>query len=360
MAASSNAALRLALLVAVAVGALATRAVLRHEPPLQHAPAPQPTVPAVRLVRAFAQHHFDRPVLLTSAQDGSSRLYVVEQRGRVYRLSDATDASTKELFLDLSSRVSQTGYEEGLLGLAFHPAYASNGRFFVTCTTRDGAPPDGGRFLVTEHRRLPDGRGDPVPARVLLDVEKPTRFHNGGMIAFGPDGYLYVGSGDGDVGTNAQDLTCLQGVVLRLDVDREDGPIAPDDNPFAGVTGARPEVWAYGFRNPWRFSFDRATGDLWLADVGSEAWEEIDRVDRGGNYGWPGFEAVVHGDPAVTVSGAIPPTAAYARSEGQAVIGGHVYRGHAINGLAGQYVFGDFFRGRIWALAASPDAPEVT
>jgi hypothetical protein len=243
----------------------------------------------VTLVDAFPGLQFTNPVGLAPTGDG--RLCVVEQPGRVTCLQDGNAS----LLLDIRETVNDANWEQGLLGLAFHPGFAGNGRFFVAYTTHDdgalrlvefGASASANGTSVRDH-------ADADSERVLLEVMQPYRNHNGGHLQFGPDGYLYLGLGDGgkysDAFANAQNLETLKGSLLRLDVDEGDPYGIPDDNPFADGGGA-PEIWAYGFRNPWKFSFDSETGELWLGDVGQDAWEEINVVERGGNYGWAYYE----------------------------------------------------------------------
>ena len=227
----------------------------------------------------------DFPVWLTSPP-GDPRLFVVEKGGRVVIVENGAVLPTP--FLDLRGQVS-TGSEQGLLSLAFHPGYSSNGRFFVNFTDTAGDT------RVVEYRVSPGdpGRADPGSARVVLAIEQPFANHNGGLVLFGPDGMLYVGMGDGGSGGdpqgNGQNLGALLGKMLRIDVDGAQPYAVPDDNPFVDTAGARPEVWAYGLRNPWRFSFDRDTGDLYIADVGQNRVEEVNAVSGAGgglNYGW--------------------------------------------------------------------------
>jgi len=302
------------------------------------------------------------PVFVTGAGTGDGRLYVVEQGGTV-RVVEPDGALRAEPFLDISDRVSSGG-ERGLLGLAFHSGYAANGRFYVDYTDRDG------NTVVSELQRSSGDpiRADPASERVLVRIEQPYANHNGGMVAFGPDGYLYVGMGDGGSGgdpeNRAQDPTKLLGKILRIDVDHEAGgtPYAiPSDNPFADGAGGRPEIWALGVRNPWRFSFDREAGDLWIGDVGQSTWEEVDRSTqatgggRGANYGWRLMEGFACYDPAegCPTGGLTLPVAVYGHDVGCAVTGGYVYRGSTSPVLRGAYLFGDYCSGRIWALDAA-------
>lgn len=296
---------------------------------------------------------FEDPLQLTHANDGSGRLFVVEQSGRIYVL----EGGKRRLFLDIHDQVSAGG-EKGLLSLAFHPGFRENGRLFVNYTT-------GGLFglktVVSQWRVKPGEKSvDAASERILLQVRQPYPNHNGGQIAFGPDGMLYIGMGDGgwanDPHGHGQNLGTLLGAMLRIDVDHAQGgrPYAiPAGNPFAGVKGARPEIWAYGLRNPWRFSFDRQTGALYAGDVGQDDREEIDRIEGGGNYGWNIMEGGIC-TPAVNrrcdKKGLALPLIDYNRDAGISVIGGFVYRGSSVPSLYGRYIFGDWGSGRIWSL----------
>ena len=307
----------------------------------------------VRFERVFAGIPFDDPVFITHPGDGSDRLFVVEQRGVIVAVSESTPGEAAR-FLDISDRVNRGGSEEGLLGLAFDPAFAENGRFFVYYSA---AGPR--RSVLSRFERLGDG-ANPDSELVILEVEQPYRNHNGGMIAFGPDGHLYVALGDGgsadDPQGNGQDPSTLLGSVLRIDVGNasEAQPyVAPPDNPFASDGRGRPEVWAYGLRNPWRFSFDRETGELWAGDVGQRQFEEIDVVRAGANYGWNTMEGAHCFERSVCdPSGLTLPVAEYSHAQGCSVTGGYVYRGSAVPLLAGWYVYGDYCTGRIWAVPA--------
>jgi glucose/arabinose dehydrogenase len=290
-----------------------------------------------------------QPVFVTNAGDGSGRLFVVEQAGRILILKDG--ALAERPFLDLREEV-RAGGERGLLGLAFHPGFAGNGRFFVDYTRE----PDGAT-VIAELRAEP-GQPDRVepPGRVLLTVAQPFANHNGGMVAFGPDGHLYVGLGDGgsagDPGDRAQNPEELLGKILRLDVDGAEPYAIPADNPYA-QGGGRPEIFALGLRNPWRFSFDRKDGRLLAGDVGQNRIEEIDVVRRGGNYGWRLMEgrSCYRPESGCERPGLEPPIAEYQQEQGRcSVTGGYVYRGAQIPGLEGTYVFGDYCSGEIFGL----------
>ncbi len=317
---------------------------------------PQPTsagqpVGAIQLEKLTDD--LNSPVFVTHAADKSGRMFVVEKKGTIAILRDGKRAAT--LFLDISDLIDSSGSEQGLLGLAFHPDYASNGRFFVYYTASNGDNTLA-RYQVSD---APDV-ADPRSAQVLFAVKDPAPNHNGGMLAFGPDGYLYVGLGDGgsagDPWGNGQNRSVLLGKLLRLDVDGDAPYTIPPDNPWPnGVDNARPEIWAYGLRNPWRFSFDRANGDLYIGDVGQNAYEEIDFQPANGqgglNYGWNTREAThcFRSDDCQS-SDMIDPIAEYDHSQGCSVTGGYVYRGAAFPSLQGLYIFGDYCSGTIWSL----------
>ena len=277
---------------------------------------------------------------------------MIEQEGVIHRIDPASPGRT-DIFLDIRSSVTRGGNEEGLLGLAFAPNFADNGRFYVYYSA---ASPR--RSVLSRFEVRPDGLADPTSEHVVLEVDQPFRNHNGGMIAFGPDGMLYVGLGDGgsagDPHRNGQNPGTLLGTILRIATEEpvEGATYAiPADNPFAGQSGARGEVWAYGLRNPWRFSFDRATGDLWVGDVGQNAREEIDIVHPGANYGWNVMEGTTcFRTRSCNDDGLQAPVAEYGHNLGCSVTGGYVYRGQRIPALEGVYLYGDFCSGRIWGL----------
>lgn len=326
-------------------------------------PSPAPATPAAvvdptRLTYALERiaDGFDRPTHLTHAGDGSGRLFVVEQAGRVWILRDGQRLA--EPFLDIRALVGSRGNEQGLLSIAFHPQFAANGRFFVNYTDTSGDT------VVAEYRVSADpNRADPASARVLLRIAQPAANHNGGLLLFGPDGYLYIGTGDGgsagDPLNAGQRLDTLLGKLLRIDVDNGQPYAIPPDNPFINRAGALPEIWAYGLRNPWRFAFDPVAGLLFIADVGQNAWEEVNvaPVDAAGlNYGW----RLMEGDQCYRPtncepSGLVLPVAVYGHDNatgGCSVTGGEVYRGARQPALAGVYFYADFCTGNLWALWA--------
>jgi glucose/arabinose dehydrogenase len=301
------------------------------------------------------------PIGITNAGDGSGRLFVLEQVGRV-RVIGPDGRLHAEPFIDISDRV-QSGGERGLLGIAFHPEFRANGRLFLHYSRADD-----GATVVSEFRAAGDRRtADPGSERVVLTQPQPFPNHNGGQLAFGPDGYLYLGLGDGGSGgdpyDNGQDTGVLLGKILRLDVDGSAdgrGYAIPPDNPFApeGARpgGGRPEIWAYGLRNPWQFSFDPEGGDLYIADVGQNAWEEVNRQpgdSRGGeNYGWDVMEGrYCYQGTECDQTPYVKPIASYSHERGGcSVTGGHVYRGTRQPQLQGVYVFGDYCSGLVFTL----------
>ena len=314
--------------------------------------------PPFTLVRAFTTLPVHSPTHLGPSGDGSGRLFLAEKSG-IIRVYHPARQDTGAIFIDLQPQALDFRPETGLLGLAFHPGFAANGRFFVHYSGESY------RTVLSEFRVSRDDpdRADPEE-RVLLEVPQPTDSHNGGHIEFGPDGYLYMGIGDGGGPEgeprydHGQDLTTLLGTILRIDVDSvEEGYAIPADNPFAGNDrGWREEIWAYGLRNPWSFSFDPVSGLIWVGDVGERNREEIDLVERGGNYGWARMEGNLCRDPEGCDDSLIPPVFEYGREEGLAVIGGFVYQGSRWPGLAGRYLFGDFGTRRLWALRRDGEA----
>ncbi len=299
---------------------------------------------------------FTAPVAMADPPDGEARFYVAEQDGVISVVEDGEVLD--EPFLDLSDRLVDLNpaYDErGLLGLAFHPNYGDNGRFYVYYSAPTDLKGMDHESVVAEYRVSDDpAKGDPASERVLLRIGEPEGNHNGGQLAFGPDGYLYVGVGDGggagdkhgDIG-NGQNISTLLGSVLRIDVDEGEPYGIPDGNPFVGEPG-RDEIYAYGLRNPWRFSFDAATGRLFLADVGQDKWEETNLIEKGGNYGWRimegthMYDAALADELGINISSLEMPINEYSHEVGRSVTGGYVYRGDALPELYGAYVFGDW------------------
>lgn len=288
------------------------------------------------------------PVSITHA--GDHRLFIVEQTGRVV-IWDGTRI-LPEAFLDVSSLI-RAGGEQGLLGIAFHPRYAQNGLFYLNYTDRQGDT------VIARYAVSPDpNRANPNSALTLLRIDQPFPNHNGGQLQFGPDGYLYIGMGDGgaagDPGNRAQNLNDLLGKMLRIDVDSGSPYAIPPSNPFVNRTNTRGEIWASGLRNPWRFSFDRRTGDLWIADVGQGSWEEVNYQPAtsigGENYGWRRMEGSHCHNPNTLCSDAtlITPVIEYNHADDAcSVTGGYVYRGARFPRLNGMYIYADFCNGRI-------------
>ena len=297
------------------------------------------------------------PVVVTNAGDGSNRLFIVEKLGRIRIVENGTLLATP--FLDIDPIVNSGGNEMGLLGLAFHPNYPTDGYFYVNYT-------DGSGDTVVSRFSVSAGDpniADPNSELEILSIVQPYSNHNGGQIEFGPDGYLYIGMGDGGSGGDPQDraqnLAVLLGKMLRIDIDHSDPPLdyrIPADNPFVGVSGVAEEIWAYGLRNPWRFSFDRTTGDLFIGDVGQGLYEEIDfqpaSSTGGENWGWRCYEAThpYNTSDCGPIGDYEMPILEYSHSSGRcSVTGGYLYRGDRAPGLRGAYLFGDYCSGDVWA-----------
>ncbi len=325
------------------------------------APAPQATPRGANTTITLSEvdSGLERPIYLTHAGDGSGRLFVVEKEGRI--LVYQTAQSDPTVFLDIESRVEDGGNEQGLLSVAFHPDYATNGRFFVYYTAQGSGGVADGSLMIAEYRVSAGNANMASTSETpLLNIPHPGQSnHNGGLLKFGPDGFLYAGIGDGggagDPGPppgNGQNTNVLLGKVLRIDVDSGSPYGIPSNNPFAGG-GGRPEIYAYGFRNPWRYSFDRETGELWLGDVGQNIYEEVDVVVRGGNYGWNTMEGFHCFSPAsgCSMTGLRLPVFEYSHNGsngvpgGCSITGGYVYRGSAIPSLEGVYLFADYCQG---------------
>ncbi len=300
-----------------------------------------------------------RPMMIEHARDGSGRLFIGTQSGTIHTLKTTPNATHTSLFLDIRDRVRQwkVENEEGMLGLCFHPKFKTNGKFYIYYThSRDGHDSILSEFRVTG---TDPNRADPGSERVLMTIPQPFANHNGGPMAFGPDGYLYLGMGDGggrnDPERTAQNLSNVLGGLLRIDVDHKDKGLEyaiPRDNPFLDRKGARPELFAYGLRNVWRLSFDRKTGHLWVGDVGQDLWEEINIIRKGGNYGWSIKEASFNfgNSPKPPADPPIDPVWEYDHQVGKSITGGLVYRGKRLPELRGHYLYADFVSGKIWAL----------
>jgi glucose/arabinose dehydrogenase len=308
-----------------------------------------PAEPSLISIQPVISSGLRHPLYLAEVNDGSGRLFILEQPGRIRIVRSGSLVPVP--FLDITARVRSSGAEQGLLGLAFHPAFKSNGRYFVNYTRE----PDGAT-VIAEYSASADPDVSERTEKVLLVIPDPYTNHNGGMVEFGPDGLLYIATGDGgsrgDPENRGQNRNELLGKILRIDVDHGKPYAAPSDNPFA-AGGGRPEIFAYGLRNPWRFSFDRKTGELWAADVGQNDWEEIDVVKRGGNYGWRLMEGAHCFLPkqGCPTEGLTLPVAEYAnRSPRCSITGGYVYRGEAVPVLQGSYVYGDYCSGEVMAL----------
>lgn len=294
---------------------------------------------------------FTRPVDLSHA--GDERLFVVEQQGIIWVIDGGVTMETP--FLDIRERVNDRANEQGLLGLAFHPNYAANGTFFVNYSG------SGGETVISRFQALQDRNlGDPGSEFILLTITQPFGNHNGGSLIFGPDGFLYIGTGDGgsanDPQGNGQSLDTLLGKILRIDVDTGEPYSTPEDNPFATGNGSA-EIWAYGMRNPWRMSFDRLTGDLYIGDVGQNQWEEIDFQEAGSpgglNFGWNLREGM-HPFASDQTQGLMDPIAEYGRGGGCSVTGGFVVRSPSLPAWNGVYLFGDYCSGTVWGLLRKP------
>jgi len=335
--------------------------------------------PKVAFEPIYKNLSIERPISVQIPDDGTNRRFLVEQTGKIKILPSDESASAAAVFLDMTDSMAvEKDFEEGLLGLAFHPDYKNNGRFYVTFS-RQGPK----RLVLAEYTVSKDdpNLADPGSERVLIEVQQPEWNHNSGNVLFGPeDGMLYLCVGDGGLKNGVfmlpQKLTRWNGKVLRIDVDERTGKLPygiPSDNPFIDDPIASPEIWALGLRNPWGAAIDPETGLFYLADVGQDLWEEIDIIERGGNYGWEireglhefaGRAAMMEalGRKAEVPKGVefIDPIHEYSRADGLSITGGYVYRGDKIPALQGHYLYGDWRLGNLWALHYDPDAGKVT
>lgn len=324
------------------------------------------SLPAIRLVKAFANSTFKKPVALVFQPGKGNWIHIVEQAGKIYRIKNDDQSSVKELVLDLTKKAPQRrrNNEEGLLALRFHPKFKDNGHAFVYYSMHkgNGKPRRG----VISRFEFKDNVFDIDSEKIILEVTQPYGNHDGCEILFGTDGYLYASFGDGgaanDPHKNGQNKNTLLASIIRIDVDKEEDGRAyavPKDNPFVDDKKARGEIWAYGLRNVWRMNFDLKTGLLWAGDVGQNAWEEVDIVVKGGNYGWnkrEGSHAFMGGEKADKM---IEPVAEYARDKGISVVGGFVYRGKKYPLLQGVYLYADFYTGRVWGLKYDAENKKV-
>jgi glucose/arabinose dehydrogenase len=331
--------------------------------PVAEEPATATTlVPAgVKLTFARIARGLSSPVFITHSGDNNGRLFVLEQTGRIRVIRKGVLQSAP--FLDLRSKVS-TGGERGLLGIAFHPDYSWNRKFYVNYTDRTGAT------VVAQYlRSTTNASRAETTAKIVLRIPQPYANHNGGMLAFGPDRHLYIGMGDGgsagDPGNRAQNLDSLFGKILRINIDTSKAYAVPPTNPYVGRAG-NDLVWSRGLRNPWRFSFDRGNGNLWIGDVGQKRYEEINRTTgatpgRGTNFGWRQMEGNHCYNPSTgcRTTGMHMPITVYGHSEGCSVTGGYVYRGAAYPDLQGVYLFGDYCSGKIWGIDAAGPAAQT-
>ena len=363
-------------------------------------PALAQPLPPITLEPAFPKLQIDRPVWLGEAPDGSGRLFAVAQAGTIYVFKKGSDGSDAKEFFNIEDRQPYFDNEDGLMSIAFHPGFKTNGLFYVYYNQKNPADqhtqPQNYPFrsVISEFKVSaadPD-KADLASERVVLEVPQPFSNHKGGEVAFGPDGYLYIGLGDGGNGGDpfgsGQNTSVLLAKLLRIDVNsrstaggRRRVNLAygiPQDNPFAheayeGPSAARKEIYAYGLRNPWRWSFDRQTGDLWVGDVGQDLWEEVDLITPGGNYGWSVREGAHYYKPGPEGARYIEPVMEYTHRPdlmakgmfpdhtiGLCVIGGYVYRGAKYPALQGVYVYGDYNLGTIWGFRYDRDARKVT
>ena len=312
------------------------------------------------LVEAYPNLIFDQPLHYTTGNDATNRIFVVERTGKIKVFENDREATEDKVFVDLTTKIDSSGQEKGLLGLAFHPEFSENGYFYVNYTTAENTVIS--RF-TTDLATLSEV--NLASEEILLEFPQPYPNHNGGHLAFGPDGYLYIATGDGgssgDPQNNAQDLTKIYGKLLRIDVNTASGDenySIPEDNPYSGNTnGYAEEVFAYGLRNPWKFSFDEKRDLLFAADVGQNAMEEINLIGKGSNYGWNIMEGTLEykANDGVDAAALKKPIWEYDHSLGQSITGGYTYYGEENPSLNGVYIYGDFISGKIWGLWLDED-----
>jgi len=323
---------------------------------------------AVGIEPVFQEIRFNKPIVITHAGDGSDRVFIAEQEGIIWHVENKPGVKKRTKFLDMQKKVTwkQTENEEGLLGMAFHPQYKKNGQFFVYYTTTSKPHVS----VISRFRVSKDdpNRADPQFEEEIMRIKQPFWNHNGGTLAFGPDGYLYIALGDGgkanDPLQSGQDLSQILGSILRIDIDNKDAGKAyavPKDNPFVKTENAKPEIWAYGVRNIWRMAFDRKTGDLWAGDVGQNLWEEVNIIVRGGNYGWSIREGRHKFGPNGVGPRAdlIEPVLEYDHKTGKSITGGVVYRGEKVPALQGMYLYADYIGSQVWALDYDRKAKKI-
>jgi len=316
---------------------------------------------SISVINAFPNLSFAQPLDLQVANDGSNRIFIAEKAGVIRVFENESSINESNIFLDLGAIASSS--EQGLLGFAFHPNFQSNGYVYVYYTPNSNFAFVSRFTLLQENSQMADLNSE----LVILEIPQPQTNHNGGQLTFGPDGYLYVavgdGGGGGDPDGNAQNRSNLLGNILRIDIDDTQEGLnyaIPVDNPFANEPNLRSEIYAFGFRNPWRMSFDSQTGKLWTGDVGQGEIEEIDVVTLGGNYGWNLFEGTACFSGNCDNTNLIPPVFEYVQDNGdRSITGGYVYHGSSITSIRGKYVYGDFVSGRIWALNEDGSANEL-
>jgi quinoprotein glucose dehydrogenase len=340
-----------------------TKAAACGNPPVETQSLP------VKIEMAFPNLEIGRPILIQHAGDGSGRLFIASQYGVVYYIDPSDrEVSEPQVFFDFAEAVTYKDREneEGLLGMAFHPQFKENGKFYLFFTSSEKPRLSAiSQFTVSADNPNRAERSSEVR---LLEIPQPAWNHNGGTIEFGPDGYLYIALGDGgaanDLFRNGQNLSTLMGSILRIDVDKPSSTAKysiPADNPFVDTPDARPEIWAYGLRNVWRMAFDPVTGHLWAADVGQDLWEEVNLIQRGGNYGWNKREGMhpfgkEGSGPAPEF---IEPIWEYHHDIGKSITGGLVYRGKAIPSLQGVYLFADYVSGKMWGIRYDDSKKQV-